>query len=135
MTNENEKAAEKVSIAYTAYVVEDRGPRMKPYWNPIGQLFLGTYLSAAGAYLAFAGYLTVAAGLSVPGRAASVLLLILETLALFISGYFAFEGCDVLCRVRPTRQIAAPDPHHRPMVCLQVPAFNEPPEMLIETIQ
>jgi cellulose synthase/poly-beta-1,6-N-acetylglucosamine synthase-like glycosyltransferase len=41
----------------------------------------------------------------------------------------------VLCRVRPTRQIAAPDPHHRPMVCLQVPAFNEPPEMLVETIQ
>jgi cellulose synthase/poly-beta-1,6-N-acetylglucosamine synthase-like glycosyltransferase len=106
-----------------------------PYWNPIGQLFLGTYVSAAGAYLAFAGYLTFAAGLSIPGRVASILLLILETLALFISGYFAFEGCDVLCRTRATRQIAAPDPRYRPMVCLQVPAFSEPPDMLIETIR
>lgn len=106
-----------------------------PYWNPIGQLFLGTYVAAAGSYLGFASYLTFAAGLSVPGRVASVLLLILETLALLISGYFAFEGCDVLCRARPTRQITAPDPGYRPMVCLQVPAFNEPADMLIDTIR
>jgi cellulose synthase/poly-beta-1,6-N-acetylglucosamine synthase-like glycosyltransferase len=106
-----------------------------PYWNAVGQLFLGTYAAAAGSYLAFAGYLTVASGLSVPGLAASVLLLILEGLTLFISGYFAFEGCDVLCRARATRQISAPDSAYQPMVCLQVPAFNEPADMLIETIQ
>lgn len=106
-----------------------------PYWNPAGQLFLGTYAAAAGSYVAFAGYLTFAAGLSIPGRIASTFLLILETLALFISGYFAFEGCDVLCRVRATRRIQAPDPTYMPPVCLQVPAYNEPADMVIETIR
>jgi hypothetical protein len=36
MTNANEKAAEKTPVAYNAYIVEDRGPRQKPYWHRIG---------------------------------------------------------------------------------------------------
>lgn len=106
-----------------------------PYWNPVGQLFLGGYLTAAGTYLVLAGYLTASAGLSPLGRAASLILFVLELLALLISGYFAFEGCDVLCRTRATRVIPAPDPSHLPKVSLQVPAYNEPADMLIETIR
>jgi cellulose synthase/poly-beta-1,6-N-acetylglucosamine synthase-like glycosyltransferase len=123
-------AAAVIVFAVCAFVV-----LRVPYWNPAGQLFLGTYAAAAGAYLAYAGYVTVASGLSPPGRAASALLLVLEALALFISGYFAFEGCDVLCRARGTRLIRAPDPGYLPMVCLQVPAYNEPADMLIDTIR
>ena len=58
-----------------------------------------------------------------------------EFLALLLSGYFAFEGCDVLCRTRDTRLIPEPDPHHLPRVSLQVAAYNEPADMLIETIK
>jgi cellulose synthase/poly-beta-1,6-N-acetylglucosamine synthase-like glycosyltransferase len=106
-----------------------------PYWNPVGQLFLGSYCAAAITYLALGAYLTVASHLGPFGLAASILLFALEFLALLISGYFAFEGCDLLCRVRTTRVIAAPDPTYRPRVSLQVPAYNEPADMLIATIK
>jgi cellulose synthase/poly-beta-1,6-N-acetylglucosamine synthase-like glycosyltransferase len=106
-----------------------------PYWNPIGQLFLGSYVTAAVTYLALAVYITAAGDLSALGMAASVVLFILEFLALLLSGYFAFEGCDVLCRTRATRTIPDPDPNHLPKVSLHVPAYNEPADMLIETIQ
>jgi cellulose synthase/poly-beta-1,6-N-acetylglucosamine synthase-like glycosyltransferase len=106
-----------------------------PHWNPIGQLFLGSYLAASITYLALAGFLTVAGRLSPFGIAASVLLFVLELLALTISGYFAFEGCDVLCRARPTRVVKEPDRTYLPKVSLQVPAYNEPADMLIETVR
>jgi Glycosyl transferase family 2 len=106
-----------------------------PYWNPIGQLFLGSYLAAAGSYLALGSYLTFASGLSVWGRLASLVLLLLEFLALLLSGYFAFEGCDRLCRVRPSRTLPRPDPTYLPKVSLQVPAYNEPADMVIETVK
>ena len=35
MTNENQRATEKTSVAYNAYVVEPRNG-MKPFWHPIG---------------------------------------------------------------------------------------------------
>ncbi|MCI0685894.1 MAG: glycosyltransferase [Sporichthyaceae bacterium] len=106
-----------------------------PHWNPIGQVFLGSYLSAALAYLTLGGYLTFAGDLSAAATAASVVLLGLEILALLISGYFAFEGCDVLGRVRATRIIPEPDPGYLPKVSLQVPTYNEPADMVIETIK
>lgn len=106
-----------------------------PYWNPVGQLFLGAYVAAAGSYVALGSYLTFASGLSAWGRIASVLLLLLEILALLISGYFVFEGCDRLCRARPSRTPPRPDPTYFPKVSLQVPAYNEPADMVIETVK
>src|SRR5262245_26647026 len=106
-----------------------------PNWNPVGQLFLGSYCAAAVTYLALGAYLTVASHLRPFGLAASIVLFGLEFLALLISGYFAFEGCDLLCRVRSTRVISAPDPTYLPRVSLQVPAYNEPADMLIATIK
>ncbi len=107
----------------------------RPRWNPIGQAFYATFLAGAGTYLVFAVAITFAGGLSLIGTIASALLLLLEALALTLSGYFIFEGCDVICRTRPTRPPAQFDANHLPMVSLQVPAYNEPPDMLIETIR
>jgi cellulose synthase/poly-beta-1,6-N-acetylglucosamine synthase-like glycosyltransferase len=106
-----------------------------PYWNPVGQVFLGSYAAAALTYLALAAYITLAGDLSALGIAASTVLFGLELLALLLSGYFAFEGCDVLCRTRATRAVPEPDPNHMPKVSLHVPAYNEPADMLIETIK
>ena len=55
--------------------------------------------------------------------------------ALFLAASFTFESLDVICRGRWDRPIPDPDPGHRPFVSLQVAAFNEPPDMLIQTIQ
>jgi glycosyltransferase involved in cell wall biosynthesis len=123
-------AAEVLLVALTAVVVAAR-----PLWNPVGQVFLASFAAAALAYLAFAATVTFAGGLSPAGVAASALLLVLEASALLLSGSFAFESCDVLCRVRWTRPPPRFDPDYRPKVSLHVPAYNEPPDMLIETIR
>lgn len=107
----------------------------RPKWNPIGQVFFATFLSAAVSYVVFAASLTFGGGMTVIGTAASAALLALEGFALTIAGYFVFEGCDVICRVRATRHEPMFDPKHLPKVSLQVPSYNEPPDLLIETIQ
>ena len=123
-------AAEALLVVVAAVVVAAR-----PLWNPVGQVFLASFAAAALAYLAFAADVTFAGGLSPAGVAASALLLVLEASALLLSGSFAFESCDVLCRVRWARPQPRFDPDYRPKVSLHVPAYNEPPDMLIETIR
>lgn len=59
----------------------------------------------------------------------------MEIAALGITCFFAFEACDVLCRSSWTRAEHERDPEHRPFVSIHVPAYNEPPDMLIETVQ
>jgi cellulose synthase/poly-beta-1,6-N-acetylglucosamine synthase-like glycosyltransferase len=103
-------------------------------WNPLGQVFYGSFLASTIAYLAFAFDITFASGLSAPGMAASAALLLLELVALFLAASFAFESLDVLCRTRWDRPAIEPDPTYRPKVSLQIAAYNEPPDMLIETI-
>jgi hypothetical protein len=108
---------------------------LRPRWNPTGQVFFGSFLGAAVAYLAFAARLTFDGGLSAVGMLASSLLLVLEVSALTISAYFTFESLDVTIRTRTSRPEPPFDPAHLPRVSLQVPAYNEPPDMLIETIR
>lgn len=104
-------------------------------WNPVGVAFFAALITAAASYLALAAYVTVAGGLSIPAALASAVVLVLETLALALAASFAFETCDVACRTGPDRELATADPAHLPFVSLHVAAYNEPPEMLIETIQ
>jgi cellulose synthase/poly-beta-1,6-N-acetylglucosamine synthase-like glycosyltransferase len=104
-------------------------------WNPVGQLFLGTFVASALTYLLFAADITFASGLTPIATVASAGLLFLEIAALTLSASFAFESLDVVCRTRWDRTIPDPDPEYLPMVSLQIAAYNEPPDMLIETIR
>ncbi len=107
----------------------------RPQWNPIGQAFYGAFLAAALVYLAFGLYVTFGTGLSPVATVASFVLFVFELSALFLAASFTFESLDVICRGRWDRPIPDPDPGYRPFVSLQVAAFNEPPDMLIQTIQ
>jgi cellulose synthase/poly-beta-1,6-N-acetylglucosamine synthase-like glycosyltransferase len=104
-------------------------------WNIVGKVFYGSLISAAGAYLAFAAWYTVRGGLSGLGVAASAFLLLLEGGALLLSSWYAFDACDSLCRPVARRPEPKLDPSYTPMVSLQIAAYNEPPDMLIETIK
>ena len=108
---------------------------VRDVWNPIGQVFYGCLLASVVTYLAFAGWVTFAGGLSAAGMAASALLLVLELVALVLTASFAFESIDMVCRTKWQRSIPKPDPNHRPFVSLHIAAYNEPPDMLIETIK
>lgn len=104
-------------------------------WNPVGHAAFSAYVAAAVAYLAFAGQITFAGGLGPLAVGGSTLLLLMEIAALGITCFFAFEACDVLCRSSWTRAEHERDPEHQPFVSIHVPAYNEPPDMLIGTIQ
>ncbi|HEX3795198.1 MAG TPA: glycosyltransferase [Acidimicrobiales bacterium] len=108
---------------------------LRPVWNPVGQLFWGNFISAALAYLVFALDVTVAGHLSAIAVVASALLFVPELVALTLASSFAFETCDVLCRVRHSRTFPTPDALFQPKVALHIAAYNEPPDMLIETIK
>jgi cellulose synthase/poly-beta-1,6-N-acetylglucosamine synthase-like glycosyltransferase len=123
-------AAEIFCFVVALVVIALRG-----VWNPVGQLFMGTFVAAALAYLLFAASITVDGHLSIIGATASALLFVLEFVALTLASSFAFETCDVLCRARHSRTFPAPDPAFRPMVSLHIAAYNEPPDMLIDTIR
>jgi cellulose synthase/poly-beta-1,6-N-acetylglucosamine synthase-like glycosyltransferase len=80
-------------------------------------------------YAALASY-TVGAGLvTVVG---STLLLLLEVAALALSVSYAFEIADVLGRRGPNPP--AP-PAHQPWIAIQVPAYNEPIEVVSRTLR
>src|SRR5205823_14007887 len=104
-------------------------------WNPIGQLFFACYVAAALAYLAYGVRTTFGPGSSYAARAASLLLLILEFGALAIGTSFTFESCDTVCRTRPSRQLPKPDPNYVPLVSVQIAAYNEHSDMLIDTLE
>ncbi len=108
---------------------------MRRVWNPPGQYFLGSFVAAALAYLGFAADVTVANHFSLLGEAASALLFLLELAALVIAASFAFETCDVVCRVRHSRAFPDPDPSYLPKVSIHIAAYNEPPDMLIQAIE
>jgi glycosyltransferase involved in cell wall biosynthesis len=107
----------------------------RPVWNFVGQLFFSAFVAGVVAYLAFAADITVAGHLSVEGALASALLFLLELSALVLASSFVFETCDVVCRVRHSRSFPDPDMSYVPKVSLHIAAYNEPPEMLIETIR
>jgi hypothetical protein len=123
-------AGEILVFVVTAAVVFRR-----PVWNPIGQVFFGAYVAAAITYLAFAGWVTVDGGMSLVASVASAFLFVLEASALALTASFAFETCDVICRTRHTRDFPKPVASYQPFVSLHIPAYNEPPEMLIRTIK
>src|SRR3954454_17330035 len=104
-------------------------------WNPIGQVFFGVFLAAAVSYLAFGFVTTFFGGLSPIAGVASFGLWLLEFAALTLASTYTFEGCEATCRVRTSRPPARFDAEYWPMVSLQVAAYNEPPDMLIDTIQ
>jgi cellulose synthase/poly-beta-1,6-N-acetylglucosamine synthase-like glycosyltransferase len=107
----------------------------RPRWNPIAHAFAGIAIGSSLVYLTFGTLVTFASGLSPIASVASWLLLILEGTALAVSASFAFESFDVLCTPRPIERRSRFDPLYRPMVSLHVAAYNEPPDMLIETIR
>ncbi len=105
-------------------------------WNAPGQSFFLFALIATGVYLFYAFAITVFSPLSPVAFIFSFLLFLLETAALLLSLTYAFEVLDVLCRVRWRRLpplMTLSD--YVPMVSLHVPAYNEPPELVEQTLR
>lgn len=121
----------EVVLAGTAVAIG----RLRPRWNAVGVWFFASVVVAASAYVGVAATVTFGGGLSALATVAPAAVLGLEVAALSIAATFAFETCDVACRTGPDRVLPPLVPEHQPFVSLHVAAYNEPPDMLIDTIR
>lgn len=98
------------------------------------RLFLAS-LVVTGVYLSALVRLTFFGALPPLGLGLSAALLALEVVAILLSVAFAYEMADAIGRpaATPVRPSGAADYH--PLVCVQVPAYNEPPELLRRTLE
>jgi cellulose synthase/poly-beta-1,6-N-acetylglucosamine synthase-like glycosyltransferase len=108
---------------------------LQPDRNVVGCVFYASYASAFPISVAWAAYVAAIATNSVLGTLTASLVLLLDLVASIVWLSFINYGSDVLCRSRRGRPLPKADPAYRPMVSLHIPAYNEPPELLIETIK
>ena len=98
----------------------------------LGAQMLGMLLAGSAVYLVYAAIQPLVDHLGPIGILASWLLLLLEAGALGLSVYYLFEILDVLSRRdRPSHSF---DQRYLPRVAIQVPCYNEPVEVVRETL-
>ncbi|MGH7777499.1 MAG: glycosyltransferase [Candidatus Dormibacterales bacterium] len=120
------------AVLIGALLIADRV--LRPMWWP-ARLFLGTLTVAIVCYLAVVIRVTFAGGMPLLGVLLSTVLLALELAAMALTLAFAFEMADTLGRERSDPVPPRGSESYRPRVCIQVPAYNEPPELLRTTLE
>src|SRR5215475_6546161 len=108
-------------------------------WNARGHLCWSCSVLLFVSYLAFIMHWTFGSGLGVAGTIGGLLLWLFEALAALLALAYLWELCDALgtedWRRRVTRRTPTPAlDGPPPMVSLHVPAHNEPPDMVIQTL-
>jgi cellulose synthase/poly-beta-1,6-N-acetylglucosamine synthase-like glycosyltransferase len=108
-------------------------------WSAAGHLCWSMTILLFTSYLVFMLQWTFASHLGAAGTAGGLLLWSLELAAAMLGCAYVWEMCDALGRESWRRRIAngasVPPNAPLPFVSLQVPAYNEPPEMVIETLR
>jgi cellulose synthase/poly-beta-1,6-N-acetylglucosamine synthase-like glycosyltransferase len=121
------------TLAIVAIVLVMAMRIVQPRWSWVGaQLFVAVTV-AATCYLIYAAVQTFFGRLPIGALLASIVLLVLELLALGLSVSFTFEICDVLSRRERRRAPRALT--SEPWVALQVPTYNEPVEVVRPTLE
>ncbi|HWG60345.1 MAG TPA: glycosyltransferase [Streptosporangiaceae bacterium] len=109
-------------------------------WNTRAHLCWATSVFLFVVYLTFAIEWTFASNLGPASTVGGVVLWVFEVFAAILSSAYLWEICDALGteqwrrRVTADMQVSVPD-SELPFVSLHVPAHNEPPEMVIETLR
>lgn len=104
-------------------------------WNALGHAAFTAAALMAGLYVAFAGYILVAAHLGPWSLALGGVLFALQLAAMALLVASTFEIVDVMCRQRWEHRLEARRvPGYTPKVSLHVPIHREPPEVVIETL-
>jgi cellulose synthase/poly-beta-1,6-N-acetylglucosamine synthase-like glycosyltransferase len=104
-------------------------------WNALGQACVLSTILLSGLFLAYVVAITRSAHLGPLSLLLALALLALQAFALLLLCAGSWEILDVMCRIRWPR-IRRPEPTAGwyPRVSLHVPAYNEPPDMVIETL-
>ena len=108
---------------------------LRPDCGVVGQIFHASYLAAGSTFLAYAAFVAVAATHTIGEAVTSSFLLLFDLAAFLLWGSIMNYVSDVLCRTRHSRPAPVVDPSYQPMVSLHIPAYNEPADLLINTIK
>ena len=119
-------------LAGTALPVLLMGRLVRGMWWPT-RVFFSTFVLASSLFASALVWVTFRGSMAFTSFAMSLLLLVLELFGLLLSLVFAFEMADALGR--PALKPIARALTGYPLVCLQVPAYNEPPELLRCTLE
>ena len=108
-------------------------------WNARAHLCWASSVFLFVAYLTFILDWTLTSGLSAANTAGGLLLWLLEVAAAVLASAYLWELCDALGTERWRRRVTRQTPREvpdggLPFVSLQVPAHNEPPDMVIQTL-
>ena len=102
-------------------------------WWAIGAVAFASLLVATAVYLVYLAQVTLVLANSAPALLLGLILLAIELGAIGLMTAAVFEMLDALCRP-VTMELPLDPPARWPTVCLQVPAHQEPPDLVIETI-
>lgn len=103
-------------------------------WYAVGAAAFAALLVTFGLYAAYLAAATVVLGGEPLGLGLGIVLLAFELGALGLMLASAFEMVDALCGP-PPHVDRPPEPERWPIVCLQVPTYNEPPALVIGTLR
>jgi len=102
-------------------------------WSFLAGLLISALLMAGLTYLVYSVLAAVVDPLGPIVWAGTILLLLLEIAALFLTMSYAYEVLDVLSRRQTVRH--QPDPSYQPLVAIQVPTYNEPVDVVSATLE
>jgi cellulose synthase/poly-beta-1,6-N-acetylglucosamine synthase-like glycosyltransferase len=109
-------------------------------WNARGHLCWSSTIFLFVVYLAFVLDWTFASHLGLASTIGGVLLWLFEVFAALLASAYLWEICDALGSEHWRRRLSRADPARAaagdmPFVSLHVPAHNEPPDMVIDTLR
>lgn len=106
-------------------------------WNAFGQVAWLTTIIITPLFLVYAYSIIVSAHLALPSLLAAQMFLFLQFIASLVALTHMFENIDVSCRVHWHSRIdrVNPAPGFLPMVSLHLPTYDEPPEVVEETLR
>jgi cellulose synthase/poly-beta-1,6-N-acetylglucosamine synthase-like glycosyltransferase len=106
-------------------------------WNAFGQVAWLTTLIVTPLFLAYAYSIIHDARLASTYFIAAMMFLFLQSVASLVALTHMFENTDVTCRVRWKNRLDQVNsaPGFAPMVSLHLPAYDEPPEVVEETLR
>jgi cellulose synthase/poly-beta-1,6-N-acetylglucosamine synthase-like glycosyltransferase len=101
----------------------------------VGKLFYASFAVAGFTFLGYAAFVAVNSAGSPAEMLTASLLILLDLGAFLVWNSAVNYTSDAMCRTHRSRPLPEVDPTYQPFVSIHVPAYNEPPELLIATIK
>ena len=106
-------------------------------WNALGQVSWVTSSMTTVLFIVYAFQVTSFTPLNALSYLLAIVFFFIEALALIMALTQTYESLDATCRIHWKRRVDQLEPRsdYLPMVSLHVPAYNEPPEVVSETLK